>query len=241
MLAKLLSPTRYRSLSSADRARAAATVAPFLSAKAATNARGCIPFRREKSFDTLETLSDGVATFTSDGVLLHRNPVVAELLGSTRGASALLDAMSASVAALREEHESPAGTSGDGRAAVTGKVDFDGEPLHVQACLLAGRGEDGKPVALVVVTRPQRHRTVGDSAKKAGARYKLTKREIEVAMRLGQRRSNCEIAVDLGLSEHTVRHHTERILRKMGATSRTEVASLIHSSKTARSAGRPAR
>lgn len=241
MLDKLLS-TGYRSLAPADRALAEATVAPFLSPGAvATSALARLPSRRERLSDTVEALSDGVATFTLEGLLLHRNPALAELLGNPCGASALLDGMSALVAALRELHESPVGTCGDGRAPVMGEVDFDGEPIHLQGCLLARHGKDVKPIALVVVTRPQRPPTFGDAAKSAGEQYELTEREIQVTMLLAQRRNNGEIAARLGLSEHTVRHHTERILRKMGAASRTEVASLVRSSRTATGDGTPAR
>lgn len=242
MLELLLSPGAYRSLSTADRACATATVAPFLSASAAaSSALGRLPSRRDRHSDTFEALSDGVATFTLEGVLLDRNPTLAELLGDTGGAPALLDAMGAVVVALRELHESPGETSGGGRAAVTGKAHVDGETIHIRACLLTEYSGDVKPVALVVVTRPHRPLAFGDAGKRARAQYKLTEREMQVAMLLAKRRSNCEIAAGLGLSEHTVRHHTERILRKMGAASRTEVASLVRSSKTAPRDRRPAR
>lgn len=54
-------------------------------------------------------------------------------------------------------------------------------------------------------------------------RFGLTKTEIRIARLLAARRSNAEIAAELCLSPHTVRHHTERVLDKLGVPSRTQV------------------
>ncbi len=51
----------------------------------------------------------------------------------------------------------------------------------------------------------------------------LTTREDEVARLLAIRLSNREIASRLGISEHTVRHHVERVLAKLGVDSRRRV------------------
>lgn len=51
----------------------------------------------------------------------------------------------------------------------------------------------------------------------------LTKREYEIALRLVARESTREIAAALGISPHTVRRHTERILAKLGVNSRHDV------------------
>jgi DNA-binding CsgD family transcriptional regulator len=52
---------------------------------------------------------------------------------------------------------------------------------------------------------------------------RLTPREREVAALLAARRTNGEIAAALGVSPHTARHHTERVLRKYGVSSRRRV------------------
>lgn len=51
----------------------------------------------------------------------------------------------------------------------------------------------------------------------------LTAREQAVAALLTVRRTNREIAEALGMSEHTARHHTEGVLRKLGLRSRRAV------------------
>jgi DNA-binding CsgD family transcriptional regulator len=53
-------------------------------------------------------------------------------------------------------------------------------------------------------------------------RYGLTARELEVAVLLAQGCSNASIADALQISAHTARHHTQRILAKLGVHSRSE-------------------
>ena len=55
-------------------------------------------------------------------------------------------------------------------------------------------------------------------------RYGLTEREFQVASLLARRMTNREIAEMVSISKHTARHHTERILSKLGLQSRREVA-----------------
>jgi DNA-binding CsgD family transcriptional regulator/tetratricopeptide (TPR) repeat protein len=52
----------------------------------------------------------------------------------------------------------------------------------------------------------------------------LTRREEEVAAKVAQGLSNRQVAKELFLSEHTVKRHISKILRKLGLTSRAEVA-----------------
>jgi DNA-binding CsgD family transcriptional regulator len=59
------------------------------------------------------------------------------------------------------------------------------------------------------------------------SRYGLTAREAEVATLLGQGRSNSAIAAALNISNHTARHHTQRVLAKLEVHSRGEAAAKI--------------
>lgn len=54
-------------------------------------------------------------------------------------------------------------------------------------------------------------------------RYGLTPTESRVARLLAEGRSNKGIAAVLGISPHTARHHTERVLSKLRITSRSRV------------------
>ena len=55
-------------------------------------------------------------------------------------------------------------------------------------------------------------------------RFGLTKREAQIARLLARRATNREIADQLDVSPHTVRHHIENIFTKLGIHSRRAIA-----------------
>lgn len=57
----------------------------------------------------------------------------------------------------------------------------------------------------------------------------LTPKEVEVVRLLAEGRSNAGIAMALYISEHTARHHTERIMRKLEVHSRAEIGPRLRS------------
>ena len=69
------------------------------------------------------------------------------------------------------------------------------------------------------------------SSKKLTGVAGLTRREAEVAHEITLGRSNPAIATRLGLSPHTVRHHIEGVFRKLGVSSRREVAERLLSAE----------
>jgi DNA-binding NarL/FixJ family response regulator len=54
--------------------------------------------------------------------------------------------------------------------------------------------------------------------------YPLTPREMEILELVAQGMSNRKIAYHLGISHQTVKNHMTAVLRKLGATGRTEAA-----------------
>ncbi len=74
--------------------------------------------------------------------------------------------------------------------------------------------------AVQAVLRAAGHRV----RRRAGLPSGLTAREAEVLVRLGQGRSNREIAAELQLSRKTVSSHLEHIYTKLGVKTRTEAA-----------------
>jgi DNA-binding CsgD family transcriptional regulator len=58
-------------------------------------------------------------------------------------------------------------------------------------------------------------------------RFRLTKRETQVLRLLVLGRSNSAVASGLGISAHTARHHTERILMKLRVHSRAQLVAAI--------------
>ena len=57
--------------------------------------------------------------------------------------------------------------------------------------------------------------------------FGLTQREMEVARLLAQGLSNSVLAQRLDISPHTARHHTQRVLGKLGVHSRAEAAARL--------------
>ena len=68
-----------------------------------------------------------------------------------------------------------------------------------------------------------------DRATRAAARAAdLTERERDVAVAIGRGLANAQIAADLYMSESTVKTHVGRILTKLGAQNRVQVAIVVH-------------
>ena len=59
----------------------------------------------------------------------------------------------------------------------------------------------------------------------------LNARELEVAVAVGQGRSNADIAASLFLSVPTVKTHVSSILTKLGLNNRVQVALLVHDAR----------
>jgi DNA-binding NarL/FixJ family response regulator len=57
--------------------------------------------------------------------------------------------------------------------------------------------------------------------------YGMTPREVEVAMLIAEGCSNSIVARRLGISPHTARHHTQRVLGKLGVHSRAEAGARL--------------
>ncbi len=78
-------------------------------------------------------------------------------------------------------------------------------------------------------------------ARKASSIEELTNRQREVFDLLSQGKSNRQIALDLGVSEHTVRVHMTAILRALSVENRTQAAVLAAGYQSSAARGRAAR
>jgi DNA-binding CsgD family transcriptional regulator len=79
----------------------------------------------------------------------------------------------------------------------------------------------GVPAGAVVVVRETPSPPAPSRPTRA---HGLTRTEETVARLLALRRTNREIAAELGVSYHTAKHHVERVLHKLGVASRNDVA-----------------
>ncbi len=93
----------------------------------------------------------------------------------------------------------------------------------------------GEPVLSPAVTQQLIARVADPAAEaggsRAGARTRLERlaaREYDVALAVGQGRTNAEIAAQLYMSVPTVKAHVSSILAKLGVTNRVQVALIVH-------------
>jgi DNA-binding NarL/FixJ family response regulator len=80
-------------------------------------------------------------------------------------------------------------------------------------------------------TRPPARRPDNSRAPAMPGGGLLTPRELQVARLVAGGRSNKQIAAELVISQRTAEGHVERILAKLGFTSRTQVAAWIAASQ----------
>jgi DNA-binding CsgD family transcriptional regulator len=83
---------------------------------------------------------------------------------------------------------------------------------------------DRGPIVLVFV-QPLENPLPHDDVLRS--RFGLTKKEVRVARLISEDQTNDEIAEALSISPHTARHHTERVLAKLGVRSRTKVRNAL--------------
>jgi DNA-binding NarL/FixJ family response regulator len=68
---------------------------------------------------------------------------------------------------------------------------------------------------------------LGQPKSKALPEFGLTLRELEIASKIAAGRSNKEVGLEFSICERTVKHHLTNIFRKVGVSSRLELAVLV--------------
>jgi DNA-binding NarL/FixJ family response regulator len=90
-------------------------------------------------------------------------------------------------------------------------------PAAIAAIRLVRDGGTIAPVEALLATRPRRPDPEADETSST-----LTPRQMTVLAHLRQGKANKIIAYELGMSESTVKVHVRNIMRRMGATNRTQ-------------------
>ena len=117
------------------------------------------------------------------------------------------------------------------RAGASGFLLKDTPPTEILRAV--ARVAAGEPILSPSVTR-QLIAHIGDTGANARREHartllaRLSEREREVAMAVGQGRSNAEISGELFMSVPTVKQHVSRILTKLDLNNRTQIALLAH-------------
>jgi DNA-binding NarL/FixJ family response regulator len=117
------------------------------------------------------------------------------------------------------------------RAGAAGFLLKDTSPAEIVAAVR--QVADGNPVLSPAVTRRLIARVADSGADQRRARALdrlavLGDREREVAVAVGQGRSNAEIGAALYLSVPTVKTHVSSVLAKLGLNNRVQIALLVH-------------
>ncbi|MFC0627745.1 response regulator [Kribbella deserti] len=117
------------------------------------------------------------------------------------------------------------------RAGAAGFVLKDTPPAEIVEAVR--RVASGQPVLSPVVTRRLMKRVAasGQDQRKARADERLgllNDREREIAVAVGEGKSNAEISATLFLSVPTVKTHVSRILSKLDLNNRVQIALLVH-------------
>ena len=179
----------------------------------------------------LDALEDGAVVFDPDGRrVLEKNASMNSLIAEEPDRAGLERAI---LEAVQPAAWIGASTKSGSRPANPGAVSrgwrsASGMPYRLRAVRLASGSLTDKEAVLVLVER------VGPPVPQASElmrRFGLTRREAEVAHRLAHGHSDREIARELALSTHTVRHHAEAVFLKVGVTSRKAFALHLTPSK----------
>jgi DNA-binding NarL/FixJ family response regulator len=115
------------------------------------------------------------------------------------------------------------------RAGASGFLLKDSPPAQIVDAVR--RVAAGDPILSPAITRRLMDRAATDASAYDTARRALSAlspREHEVATAVGEGRTNAEIAASLHLSVATVKANITRILTKLDAGNRTQVALLMH-------------
>jgi DNA-binding CsgD family transcriptional regulator len=117
--------------------------------------------------------------------------------------------------------------AGDGFPNPARRFEIEHERFHM-TIVLAGNDVAGQDIGAMVMLRRESIAEAPLATEQSLAeRFSLTPQEARVAMLLAEHRSNRDIADRLGVSVHTARHHTERVLAKLDIHSRYDVRRVI--------------
>jgi two-component system, NarL family, nitrate/nitrite response regulator NarL len=94
----------------------------------------------------------------------------------------------------------------------------------IESLKLVALGEKVFPSMLTDFLGAMRSNSVGGSERVRVGDVALSQRELDIIRRLADGHSNKSIAKDLSITEATVKVHLKTVLRKLGATNRTQVA-----------------
>ena len=174
-------------------------------------------------YETLDLLPQHQALMTPAGTTVRVNRWLSELLRRVPDGRYLEEALGSYARSIADVHP-PCGCDGRGGAPTTLQYQTATGPCLLWGwCVELERYGLGRLVLMTV--QPLDPDAPSDDALRK--RLGLTRKEVDVVRLLAEGRSNAGIAAALCVSPHTARHHTERIMAKLGVRSRAEVGSRL--------------
>ena len=206
---------------SADTQRRLALLALVLPAvAAAARARAFAAGPHDAMVKLVDALDTGVLLSTARGRVIHVNAALTRMFNAPADGPALRAAVMRACAAF---------ALGDGAApgehTVTRDLRVAGGRYAIRSSLLTA---DAPGLAATVAVTVERVGGPAPAVAGLRERFGLTEREVDVTRLLAAGKSNAAIALALRISPSTARHHTERVLEKLGASSRAGVSAIVH-------------
>ena len=174
----------------------------------------------------LDALEEGLAFYDAQGRLRHVNRPLLHRINDARDGEHLaaeLRLFADALAALVRYRKLDEGDTVESLA--TRDVEITGMCFRLKGSHIGTDLFGTGPVILISVTLPPPD-PLSDEV--LASSYRLSPQEARVARLLAEGASNAEVASELEISLHTARHHTERVLTKLNASSRAgAVAKLL--------------
>lgn len=163
----------------------------------------------------VDALGSGLAVYDVSGALIHQNRCLTDWFRGDRDGQLRF--------AVDEVAAAVSGSRALSRRSVSRVVVAKAGGYRINGAL--GRTPFGRDDAVLVsVTPVPKTWTLIADQSDLRHRFGLTDAEARVAALVAEGRRNDDIATLLGVSPHTVRHQTERVLRKLRVDSRVQVA-----------------
>jgi DNA-binding CsgD family transcriptional regulator len=161
----------------------------------------------------IDTLALPFWFFDADGRCLHESAEARQLSARLPGGEELgVSARQLARAMLR-------GAGAASPVPSARSLEVWGEPLRLIGAYLAPGGH----AAPSVIVRVEGGETWMPSETELRERFRLTRREVEVALLRARGARTEAVAEQLGISVHTVRRHTERVMEKLGVRRAAEI------------------
>lgn len=178
---------------------------------------------REDLSRTVDGLDEGILFCATSGEVLHRTPMLRQMI-ATDSEATFLERELVSVAERLRRQTTPERDTAPAVRTLVQHTHTRCAGYRIRATLVRGE-QFGREWIIAVIL--ERNSPALPTPKLIRDLFGLSQKEAQVALLLAEGKSNEEVARGLGISPHTARHHTERVLLRLGIRSRAQVPSKL--------------